>query len=110
MPRVCHLKYEVKYKPSYSMLVVNLDQGERITGESGAMTYMNPEIDVQSRMREGGILGTLGLTLFGKKSFFVNDYIGRGEVAFVAAPVGDIEVLQVAQTQGYIIQKSAYLA
>lgn len=30
------MKYEIKYKPSYSMLVVNLEQGESIVAEAGA--------------------------------------------------------------------------
>ena len=38
------MKYEIKYKPSYSLLVVNLEQGEKVTAESGAMTYMDPNI------------------------------------------------------------------
>jgi len=107
------LKYEIKYKPSYSMLVVQLETGETITAESGAMTYMNPNIDVKTRMREKSFLGTLGLTFLGRQSFFVNDYSatpGSGEAAFVSAPVGDIEVLQVSSTQGYIVQKSSYIA
>ena len=28
------MKYEIKYKPSYAMLVVSLDQGETLTAES----------------------------------------------------------------------------
>jgi uncharacterized protein (TIGR00266 family) len=47
------------------------------------------------------------------QSFWVNDYTatkGSGEAAFVAAPVGDIEQLDVAPDKGYIIQKSAYIA
>jgi uncharacterized protein (TIGR00266 family) len=95
------------------MLVVQLETGETITAESGAMTYMNPSIDVRTRMREKSFLGTLGLTFLGRQSFFVNDYTaasGGGEAAFVSAPVGDIEVLQVSSTQGYIVQKSSYIA
>ena len=107
------MKYEVKYKPSYSMLVVNLEQGETITGESGAMTYMDPNIEVHTRKREKSFLGSLGLAIVGKQSFWVNDYIasqGSGEVGLVAAPVGDIEMLEVKPNQGYVIQKSAYIA
>jgi uncharacterized protein (TIGR00266 family) len=107
------MKCEIRYKPSYSMLVVNLDLGESITAESGAMTYMSPNTEVHTRMREKSILGTLGLTFLGKQSFFVNDYTAQGresEVAFVSAPVGDIEILEVNPSQGYIIQKSAYIA
>jgi len=107
------MKHEIKYKPSYSMLVVNLEQGEKITAESGAMTYMDPNIDVHTRKREKSLFGSIGLAIFGRQSFWVNDYTasnGSGEVAFVSAPVGDIETLDVKPDQGYIIQKSSYIA
>ena len=107
------MKFEVKYKPSYAMLVASLDQGETITAESGAMTYMDPTIEIRTRKREKGLLGSLGLKLIGGQSFWVNDYTatkGPGEAAFVAAPVGDIERLDIAPDKGYIIQKSAYIA
>jgi uncharacterized protein (TIGR00266 family) len=107
------MKYEIKYKPSYSMLVVNLEQGEMITAEAGAMTYMDPNIEVHTRKREKSLLGSLGLAIVGRQSFWVNDYTasqGSGEVAFVSAPVGDIEMLEVKSNQGYIIQKAAYIA
>ena len=107
------MKYEVKYKPSYSMLVVNLEQGEKITAESGSMTYMNPNIDVHTRKREKSLLGSLSLAIFGRQSFWVNDYIaskGLGEVAFVSAPIGDLETLKIDMNHGYVIQKSAYIA
>jgi len=107
------IKYQIKYKPSYSMLVVNLDQGEAIVGEAGAMTYLSPAIEPKTRMREKSILGTLGLNLLGRQSFFVNEYTavnGAGEVALTAAPVGDIDVLQISPSQGYIIQKNSYVA
>lgn len=107
------MEFEIKYKPSYSMLVVQLGQNETITAESGAMTYMNPNIDVQTRRREKSILGSIGLKLLGRQSFWVNDYKaegGQGEVAFVSAPVGDIETLDVKADRGYIVQKAAYIA
>lgn len=107
------MKYEIKYQPSYSMLVVNLEQGEQITGEAGAMTYMSPTMDVRTRKREQSILGTLATALIGGQSFFVNDYAaarGPGEIALVAAPVGDIAKLDVQPSKGYIIQKAGYLA
>jgi len=95
------------------MLVVKLEPNETVTAEAGAMTYMGPNIDVKTRKREKSLLGTLGLSLFGRQSFFVNDYTAKntpGEVAFVAAPVGDIEILEVKQNQGYIIQSASYIA
>jgi uncharacterized protein (TIGR00266 family) len=107
------MKYEIKYKPSYAMLVVNLDQGEAITAESGAMTYMDPTIEAHTRKREKSFWGSLGLSVIGGQSFWVNDYTatqGTAEAAFVSAPVGDIEMLEVKPNQGYVIQKSAYIA
>jgi len=107
------MKYEIKYKPSYSMLVVNLEQNEKITAESGALTYMDPNIEAHTRKREKSLLGSLSLAIVGRQSFWVNDYTasgGSGEVAFVSAPVGDIETLEVKPNQGYVIQKSAYIA
>jgi len=107
------MKHEIKYKPSYSMLVVTLEQGEKITAESGAMTYMDPNIEAHTRKREKSLFGSIGLAIFGRQSFWVNDYTasnGQGEVAFVSAPVGDIEPLEVKPDQGYVIQKSSYIA
>ncbi len=107
------IEFDIKYRPSYSMLVAKLKPNQSITAEAGAMTYMSPSIQVQTRMREKSILGTLGLSILGRQSFFVNDYtaVGApGEIGLVAAPVGDIDVLEVTPSKGYIIQKSAYVA
>jgi uncharacterized protein (TIGR00266 family) len=95
------------------MLVVNLEQGETITAEAGAMTYMDPNIEVHTRKREKSLLGSLGLAIIGRQSFWVNDYTasqGAGELGLVSAPVGDIEVLEIKPDQGYVIQKAAYVA
>jgi uncharacterized protein (TIGR00266 family) len=107
------LDFEIKYRPSYSMLVVHLKPNQSITAEAGAMTYMTPNIQVQTHRREKSILGTIGLSVLGRQSLFVNDYTatsGSGEVGFVSAPIGDIEKLEITPTKGYIIQKAAYVA
>ena len=107
------MNFEIKYQPSYAMLIAKLNQGEQITAESGAMTYMTPNLEIHTRKREKSLLGTLGLSIIGGQSFWVNDYAavnGPGEAAFVAAPVGDIKQLDIAPGSGYVIQKSAYIA
>ena len=106
-------RYEIKYQPSYSMLVLSLSEGQTVVAESGAMTYMTPNIQVKTRAREKSLLGTLGISILGGQSFFVNDYWpnqGQGEIGLVSAPVGDIMRIDVARDRGYIIQKSAYVA
>ena len=107
------MHYEIRYEPSYSMLVVTLEPGDSLTAESGAMTYMQPVIDVKTQKREKSFWGSLSLALVGGQSFFVNEYVAtgqKGEVAFSAAPLGDIDSLTVSQGQGFLVQKSAYLA
>ncbi len=107
------MQFDIKYKPSYAMLVASMQQGETITAESGALTYMDPTIEVHTRKREKSLLGSLGLSIIGGQSFWVNDYTavaGPGDVAFVAAPVGDIQRLEVTPGRGYVIQKAAYIA
>ncbi|MDD1678174.1 MAG: TIGR00266 family protein [Methanomicrobiales archaeon] len=107
------MRCEIKYQPSYAMLVVHLSPGETITAEAGSMTYMNRFMEVHTRMRERGILGSLGLSLIGGQSFFVNDFTasgGEGEAGFVAAPVGDIQELEITPDEGMIIQKASYIA
>jgi uncharacterized protein (TIGR00266 family) len=107
------MKYEIKYRPSYSLLVVSMDPGEAIVAEAGAMTYMAPTIEMRTRGRGQSVWDTLKVGLLGGQSFFVNDYVaaaGPGELGLVAAPVGDIEKLPMDGTIGYIIQKSSYIA
>ena len=112
------MKYEIKYKPSYSMLEVALEPGECITAEAGSLTYMDPTIEIGTHMRRGeeggvgGFLKTLGVSVLGQQSFFVNDLYTEsgGRVGLVSAPIGDIQRLEVQLGQGYIIQKSSYVA
>ncbi|MFH0967821.1 MAG: TIGR00266 family protein [Methanobacteriota archaeon] len=107
------MKYEIKYRPSYGYLVVTLEPGESITAEAGAMTYMQPSIEVHTRKRKQGLLSTIGMSLLGGQSFFVNDFTATsapGEAGFSAAPLGDVEVIDIGPGKGFIIQKSAYIA
>lgn len=106
------MEYEIKFRPSYSMLVMRLSQGETVVGEAGAMTYMTPNISVRTRAREG-LLGSLGLKFLGGQSFWVNDYTavnGPGEIGFVSAPLGDIERLTIKDGAGYILRRESYVA
>ncbi|MDD1724164.1 MAG: TIGR00266 family protein [Methanospirillum sp.] len=107
------MQYEIRYKPSYALLEVTLAQGESITAEAGSMTWMQPSVEVHTHMRKKGLLGTIGMALIGGQSFFVNEFTasaGEGKAGFSAAPLGDVDTLQVSPAKGFIIQKAAYLA
>lgn len=95
------------------MLIFKLKPGQMIVAEAGSLTYMTPNIQVKTRKREKSIIGTLGLKLLGGQSLFVNEYwtdMGKGEIGLVAAPVGDISKLDVKPSEGYVVQKTAYIA
>ncbi|MDH5441222.1 MAG: AIM24 family protein, partial [Candidatus Bathyarchaeota archaeon] len=86
------LEYEIKYRPSYSLLEVQLPPGGFVTAEAGAMTYMSSNIEVRTRtrMKEAGLWGTIKVSLLGGETLFINDYIssGRaGKVGLVSAPL-----------------------
>ncbi len=109
------LKYEIKYRPSYSLLEVIIPNGEHITAEAGAMTYMSGSIRVETHTRKGrsGIWGAIKVSILGGESLFITDYIaegGSGKVGFVSAPLGDITRLEVTSSKGYIIQSAGYIA
>jgi uncharacterized protein (TIGR00266 family) len=107
------MRYEIKHRPSYALLEVELQPSESIRAESGAMTYMSPNIDVRTVMREASFLDTLGLKILGGQSFFVNEYTARdrlGVVGLVSAPLGDMAHIPLSRGAGYIIQKSSYVA
>ena len=109
------LKFEIKYRPSYALLEVQLPQNERIIAEAGALTYMSKKIKVETRTRrkKSGLFGAIKVSLLGGESLFINEYISEGEsekVGFVSAPLGDITRLEVSPNKGYIIQMSAYMA
>ncbi|MCS7142375.1 MAG: TIGR00266 family protein [Aigarchaeota archaeon] len=107
------MKYEIKHRPSFALLEVELGPGESIVAEAGAMTYITPNVRVKTRIREGNLAEALGIKLFGGQSFFVNEYVsevGGGRVALAAAPLGDIARIELRGSEGFIVQKSSYLA
>ena len=106
------MEYEVRYRPSFSLLEVRLNAGEQITAEAGAMVYMTEGVEVKTRVRSGGLFQKIKVSMLGGESFFVNDYIADrpSKVGFAAAPMGDIERLEVQPNRGFIIQSGAYVA
>jgi uncharacterized protein (TIGR00266 family) len=107
------MKYDIEYKPSFSLLVVTLDPGESVRAEAGSLTYMQPEITVKTHQREKSFWGSLSLALIGGQSFFINEFTAAsvaGKAAFSAAPLGDIDTIPLSPGRGYIVQKAAYIA
>ena len=100
------------------LVEIELDPGEAVQAEAGAMTYMGPGIQMQTTLGNegGGLLGGLkkGLkrALTGE-SFFITSFVhkgsGKDRVAFAAPYPGKIIPLDLSKFGGSILcQKDAF--
>ncbi|MBN1620364.1 TIGR00266 family protein [candidate division WOR-3 bacterium] len=110
------MKYEILYQPSYSVAKIHLEKDESITGESGAMVGMTPNIEIKSEMGGGkkGIGGFVKAAArsFAGESFFQTKYTalnGPGEIILAPAGVGDITAIELKE-QSFMVQSGSYLA
>jgi uncharacterized protein (TIGR00266 family) len=105
------MHYRIVKEPM-ALLEVDMAAGENMTAESGAMVYMRGDIEIKTRTREGGFLKKLKVTALGGESFFVNDFIARGDcsIGLTGSPIGDIIHLDVRPGAGYIVQSGSYVA
>jgi uncharacterized protein (TIGR00266 family) len=93
------------------LVEIELDPGEAVRAETGAMCYMDEGIAMQTGT--GGILGGLKRMVTGE-SFFITSFInmgaGRKKVAFAAPYPGRIVPLDLARLGGRILcQKDSFL-
>lgn len=105
------MQVEIRYQPSYSFALVTLDAGESIQTESGAMVGMSPGLQLQTAA-QGGFLKSLGRSLLGGESFFLNTYSAQKQgdsVALAPALPGDIAVIKL-DGQELLVQSGSYLA
>jgi len=103
------------------LVEVELDPGETVVAEAGAMTYMEDGIEYTAKMGDGsepdkGFFGTLASAgkrmLAGESLFlthFTNRASGKRRVAFAAAYPGKILALDLAKVGGITCQKASFL-
>lgn len=117
--------HEIDYEiigHAMQMVEVELDQGETVIAEAGAMNYMEDGINFETKMGDGsdvnqGIMGKLfsagKRALTGESVFlthFTNQAYGKKRVAFAAPFPGSIIPVDLAQIGGQITcQKDSFL-
>jgi len=120
--RKCHeVDYEIVGE-SMQMVVVELDPGETVIAEAGALTYMEEGIEFETRMGDGsnpdqGLLGKLfeaGMRKLTGESVFMTHFsqrgAGKGHVAFAAPYPGKILPLDLRDYGGMLVcQKDSFL-
>jgi uncharacterized protein (TIGR00266 family) len=118
--------HEVDYEihgTELQLVEVELDPGETVIAEAGAMTYMEQGIEFESKMGDGsepeqGFFGKLfsaGKRAFTGESVFMTHFTNRGggkaRVAFAAPYPGQIVPVDLAKLGGDLIcQKDSFLA
>ncbi|MFC5469382.1 TIGR00266 family protein [Cohnella suwonensis] len=104
------MKHEVLYQGAFALLKLQLNAGETIKAESGAMVSMSPNIDVKGTM-DGGIMAGLGRMMSGETFFFqeLSANRGGGEVLLAPKSMGDIQAVELDGTYRLFVQKDGFL-
>lgn len=93
------------------VVICNLENGETMITEKGAMSWMSPNMKMET-ISNGGVGKMIGRAFSGE-SMFVNRYTaqgGNGLIAFASSFPGSIRAFEIAPGQEIIAQKSAFLA
>lgn len=102
------MRYEIKGEP-LPVVIVELDGGESVLCEKGAMSWMTPNMIMDTKT--GGI-GKMFSKAFSGESIFQNTYTaqgGPGMIAFASSFPGSILAFNLAEGD-MIVQKGGYLA
>ncbi len=104
------MRYSIEGEP-LPVVICELENGETMITESGAMSWMSPNMQMETTSG-GGIGKMFGRALSGE-SLFLNRYTamgGNGTIAFASSFPGSIRAFNIAPGQEIVAQKSAFLA
>ena len=103
------MKYQIKGEPM-PVVICQLEGGESVICESGAMCWMTPNMQMETS--GGGLGGMLG-RLFSGENLMQNHYTakgGAGMIAFASSFPGCIKAYEITSSSPIICQKKAFLA
>lgn len=104
------MNYSIEGEP-LPVVICNLEAGETMITEGGAMSWMSPNMQMETT--SGGGIGKMLGRAFSGESLFLNRYTamgGVGTIAFASSFPGSIRAFQIAPGQDIVAQKSAFLA
>jgi len=104
------MKYQIQGE-TLPVVICELEAGEKMITEGGAMSWMSPNMKMETTSN-GGIGQAFGRAFSGEK-MFQNIYTaqgGPGMIAFASSFPGSIRAFEVSPGQDMIFQKSAFLA
>ncbi|MCR5543204.1 MAG: TIGR00266 family protein [Eubacterium sp.] len=92
------------------VVIINLDAGEKVVTEGGGMSWMTPNMKMETK---GGGLGKMLSRAVSGESIFQNIYTsegGPGMMACASSMPGSIRAFELSPGNSIILQKSAFLA
>ena len=104
------IKYEIE-GGHLPVVICYPDEGETLCTESGAMSWMSPNMKMNTNTG-GGLKKVFG-RMFSGESIFLNEYTpegGSGMIAFASSFPGSIIPYHVTPGNGIIVQKNGFLA
>ena len=103
------MKYSIEGTPM-PVAICELDAGETMITERGAMSWMSPNMKMET---QGGGLGKMFGRMLNGESMFLNLYTaqgGPGTIAFASSFPGNILAFEISPDKPMICQKTAFLA
>ena len=103
------MQYNIQGEPM-PVVTLTLQSGERVITESGSMSWMSPNMQMETT--SGGLGKAFG-RMFSGENLFQNIYTaagGPGMIAFASSFPGSIRAAQITPDRPVICQKSAFLA
>ena len=104
------MKYEIKGE-NLPVVICTLQPGETMVTESGAMSWMSPNMKMETGAK-GGLGGAFG-RMFSGESIFQNRYTAQkdeGLIAFASSFPGEIRAVDIAPGRSIVVQKRGFLA
>ena len=104
------MKYEIQGE-TLPVVICYLEAGEKMVCEGGAMSWMSPNMKMETTTN-GGIGKSIGRAFAGEK-MFQNIYTaegGPGMIAFASSFPGSIRAFEITPGHEMIFQKGSYLA
>jgi uncharacterized protein (TIGR00266 family) len=104
------MKYNIQ-GDTLPVVICELQPGESMITESGAMAWMSPNMKMETTSN-GGIGKAFG-RMFAGENLFQNRYTaqnGNGLIAFASSFPGSIKAFEVGPGREYIFQKKTFLA
>ncbi|MBP5291772.1 MAG: TIGR00266 family protein [Lachnospiraceae bacterium] len=102
------MKYEIKGEPM-PVVICELANGESMISESGAMSWMSPNMKMET---VGGGVGKVFGRMFSGEALFQNRYTaeGSGMIAFASKFPGSMRAIEITPDKPVIVQKGGFLA